>query len=191
MIFIFELTRLERVLPMKTAFRYLTIVAFVACLPIALNPRVASAQSGSAGGSIGNDDKSVSGSRSAPRSVEEPDRPARRGRQDSDESPRASRKSGSGGSGGGGSFDGAWAIVIVGGPMCQGSITSAFTVSSGRIIGDGVSSGSVTPNGAAYASGTTKEGLTYTSSGRLSGRSSSGTVRRSDGCTGRWSATKQ
>ena len=175
---------------MKTAFPYLMIFAFVACLPIALYPRVASAQSGSAGGSIGNDDKSVSGSRSAPRSVEEPDRSTtRRGRQDSDESPRASRKSGSGG--GGGSFDGAWAIVIVGGPMCQGSITSAFIVSSGRIIGDGVSSGSVTPNGAAYASGTTKEGLTYTSSGRLSSRSGSGTVRRSDGCTGRWSATKQ
>jgi hypothetical protein len=173
---------------MKTAFRYLTIVAFLACLPIALNPRVASAQSGSAGGSIGNDDKSVSGSRSAPRSVEEPDRPARRGRQDSDESPRALRKSGGGG--GGGSFDGAWAVVIVGGPMCQGSVSGAFVVTSGRIIGDGAS-GSVSPNGAAFASGTTKEGLTYTSSGRLSGRSGSGTIRRSDGCTGRWTASKQ
>jgi hypothetical protein len=84
--------------------------------------------------------------------------------------------------------DKSWSLVA---RNSVGSITSAFIVSSGRIIGDGVSSGSVTPNGAAYASGTTKEGLTYTSSGRLSGRSGSGTVRRSDGCTRRWSATKQ
>jgi hypothetical protein len=180
---------------MKNLFRCLTISALFACLFVLIAPELAHAQSGSAGGSIGNDDKSVSGSRQAPpRSVEQPERPARPSRDDSDDSRRASRKSGSGGGGGGGgggSFDGAWSIVIVGGPMCQGSVTSAFIVSSGRIIGDGVSSGSVSPNGAAFASGTTKEGMTYTSSGRLSGRNGSGTVRRSDGCTGRWMASKQ
>jgi hypothetical protein len=178
---------------MRSSFRCLTALALSACLFIAIAPDLARAQSGSAGGSIGNDDKSVSGSRSAPRSVEEPDRPAKPSRDDSDSSRRASRKGGSGGGGGGGgagSFDGAWSVVIIGGPMCPGSITSAFIVTSGRIISDGTS-GSVSPNGAAVASGTTKEGLTFTSSGRFSGRSGSGTTRRSDGCTGRWVASKQ
>jgi hypothetical protein len=180
---------------MKNSFWCPTILALSACLFIAVAPDLANAQSGSAGGSIGNDDKSVSGSRSAPRSVEEPERTAKPSRDDSDSSRRASRKSGTGGGaggggGGGGGFDGAWSIVIIGGPMCQGSVTSAFIVSSGRIISDGTS-GSVSPNGAAFASGTTKEGLTFTSSGRFSGRSGSGTMRRSDGCTGRWVASKQ
>jgi hypothetical protein len=175
---------------MTTVFRYLTIVAFAACLSMALTPRLASAQSGSTGGSIGNDDKSVSGSRSAPRSVEEPDRPARRGREDADEPPRTGRKSGASG-GGVGSFDGAWAVLIIGGPMCQGSVSGAVVITSGRIIGDGLSSGRVSPNGATFTAGTTKEGIPYTTSGRLSGRSGSGTFRRSDGCTGRWTASKQ
>jgi hypothetical protein len=41
-----------------------------------IGPSLALAQSGSAGGNIGNDDKSLSGSRQPPRSVE-PERPAR------------------------------------------------------------------------------------------------------------------
>jgi hypothetical protein len=176
---------------MRNSFRCLTVLALSACLFIAVAPHLASAQSGSAGGSIGNDDKSVSGSRSAPRSVEEPER-AKPSRDDSD-TPRASRKSGTGGGGGGGggSFDGAWGVVIVGGPMCQGSVTGAVVITSGRIIGDGISSGRVSPNGATFTAGTTKEGIPYTTSGHLSGRSGSGTFRRSDGCNGRWVASKQ
>jgi hypothetical protein len=61
------------------------------------------AQSGSAGGSIGNDEKSLSGSREAPRAVE-PSKPARRAKSESDTPRRASRKSGS--EGGGSNFDG-------------------------------------------------------------------------------------
>ena len=175
---------------MKNSYPCLTIPALLACLFIAMAPKPAGAQSGSAGGSIGNDDKSVSGSRTAPRSVEQPERPARPSSDDS-ESPRLSRKGGSGAGGGsGGSYDGSWAAVIVGGPMCQGTVTTAFVVTSGRIIADGTS-GSVSPTGAAFATGTTKEGLTFTSTGRLSGRSGAGTIRRSDGCTGRWTASKQ
>jgi hypothetical protein len=170
---------------------YLTILAVFACLSIAA-PKLASAQAGSAGGSIGNDDKSISGSRSAPRSVEEPEQPARRSREDANEAPRASRKGGAGGGGGGaGSFDGAWAVLIVGGPACQGSVTGAVVISSGRIIGDGISTGRVSPSGATYTAGTTKEGIRYTTSGHLSGRGGSGTFRRSDGCSGRWTASKQ
>jgi hypothetical protein len=176
---------------MKNSYPCLTIPALLACLFIAMAPKPAGAQSGSAGGSIGNDDKSVSGSRTAPRSVEQPERPARPSSDDSESPRRASRKGGSGAGGGsGGSYDGAWAAVIVGGPMCQGTVTTAFVVTSGRIIADGTS-GSVSPTGAAFATGTTKEGLTFTSTGRLSGRSGAGTIRRSDGCTGRWTASKQ
>jgi hypothetical protein len=179
---------------MKNAFRYLIIVTFMTCLSISIGPRLANAQSGSAGGSIGNDDKAVSGSRNTPpRSVEEPDRTPRRSKDDSDESQRASRKSGAGGGGGEsvGVFDGAWAVLIIGGPACQGTVAGAVVISSGRIIGDGISSGRVSPNGSTYTAGATKEGLTYTTSGRLSGRSGSGSFRRSDGCTGRWTASKQ
>ena len=43
---------------------------------VAIGPSAALAQSGSAGGSIGNDEKSLSGSREAPRAVE-PSKPAR------------------------------------------------------------------------------------------------------------------
>jgi hypothetical protein len=178
-----------KMISMKNVFESLPVAALLTCLMIAIAPQLASAQSGSAGGSIGNDDKSVSGARSAPRSVDQPERQARPSSDDPDSPRRPSRKTGVSG-GGGGSFDGAWAVVIIGGPMCQGSVNGAFVVSSGRLIGDGTS-GTVSPNGAAYATGTTKEGLTFTSSGRFSGRSGSGPFRRSDGCTGRWVATKQ
>src|SRR4030088_1915066 len=91
---------------------------------------------GSAGGSIGNDEKSLSGSRDAPASVEsrarrskprseaaEPRRPGRAGRQ-------------GGGGGGGGNFDGAWVVNSVG---CGSATRGAVVVTSGRVIGEGVS----------------------------------------------------
>jgi hypothetical protein len=140
---------------------------------------------GSAGGSIGNDDKAVSGSRPEPRAVE---KPSRRSRSDDDEPRRASRKS-SGGGGGGGSFDGAWIVNAVG-VTCQGSSSNAVVVTSGRIIGNNVTSGRVGPNGSVYATGGSS-GLTNVTTGRLSGRSGSGTFVQSDGCRGRWTASKQ
>ena len=145
--------------------------------------RSAARAQGSAGGSFGNDDKSVSGSRSEPRSVE-PERPSRRSRPEADQPPRSSRKSGGGG--GGGNFDGAWVVVSIG---CGGTSTSAVVVTSGRIVGDGLS-GSVSPSGAAHSVGN-YNGITVISSGHVSGRSGSGTFRRSDGCSGSWTSTKQ
>jgi hypothetical protein len=62
---------------------------------------LALAQSGSAGGSIGNDEKSLSGSRQTPRAVES-EKPARKGKPEAEEPRRASRKSGGGSGGGGG-----------------------------------------------------------------------------------------
>jgi len=140
------------------------------------------AQSGSAGGSIGNDEKSLSGSREKPRAVES-SKPARRAKPESDEPRRASQKSG----GGGGNFDGSWVAVAVGTPC--GSSTERFVISGGSLSGD-LSSGSVSPNGATRSGGSV-QGLSWTSSGRFSGRSGSGSFVRSDGCTGRWTASKQ
>jgi len=141
------------------------------------------AQSGSAGGSIGNDEKSLSGSREKPRAVES-SKPARRAKPESDEPRRASR---SGGGGGGGNFDGSWVAVAVGTPC--GSSTERFVISGGSLSGE-LSSGSVSPNGATRSGGSV-QGLSWSSSGRFSGRSGSGSFVRSDGCTGRWTASKQ
>lgn len=160
-----------------------TLLGFSIALMI--SPSTTHAQ-GSAGGSIGNDDKAVSGSRPEPRAVE---KPSRRSRSDDDEPRRSSRKSGGGG--GGGNFDGAW-IVNAAGVTCSGTSSNAVVVTSGRIIGNNVTSGRVSPNGAVYATGGGgSSGLTNVTTGRLSGRSGSGTFVQSDGCRGRWTASKQ
>ena len=155
-----------------SAFVWLTVV---------IGPGLALAQSGSAGGSIGNDDKSLSGSREAPRSVE-PDQPAKQSGARPQEPQRTSRKGSSGGS----NFDGAWAVVSVG---CGGASTGAAIVSNGRIIGQGVT-GTVSANGSVRSVGN-YNGIIVTSSGRVSGSSGSGTFQRSDGCSGRWTSSKQ
>jgi hypothetical protein len=146
---------------------------------VGFTPGLARAQ-GSAGGSVGNDEKSLSGSREAPRAV---DTPAPRSKPAAEE-PRAARK----GSGSGGNFDGAWIISGVG-VTCSGSGSNPIVVTSGKIIGEHVR-GTVSPNGALYGTTVGRE-LAIISTGRLSGRSGGGTFRRSDGCTGTWTASKQ
>jgi hypothetical protein len=156
----------------------------LALLAFAATANVALAQSGSGGGSIGNDEKSLSGSRSA-----EPAAPARRSKPEADKPRRStSRRSGGGGGGGGGNFDGAWVVVSVG-TTCSGSSTTAVVVSSGKIIGEGLT-GTVNPSGFASSVGN-YNGITVISSGHVSGRSGSGTFKRSDGCVGRWTSSKQ
>ena len=148
---------------------------------------LALAQSGSAGGSIGNDEKSLSGSRQTPRAVES-EKPARKNKPEAEEPRRASRKSGGGASGGGGgNFDGAWVAVAVGTPC--GSSTERFVISGGSLSGE-LSSGQVSPNGSTRTGGSVS-GLSWTSTGRFSGRTGSGSFVRSDGCSGRWTASKQ
>ena len=146
--------------------------------------RTSFAQSGSAGGSIGNDEKSLSGTRTTPRAVET-ETPVRRSkpRPEPEEPRRASRKSGGGG--GGGNFDGTWVARSQG---C-GSSTERFVISGGRISGE-LSTGQVSANGSTTSGGSVS-GLSWSSSGRFSGRSGSGTFRRSDGCSGTWTASKQ
>ena len=156
-------------------------------MSVAFGTSISFAQSGSAGGSIGNDEKSLSGSRATPRAVET-EKPARRSkpRPEREEPRRASRKSGGGGGGGGGNFDGAWVVTSVG---CGGTTTGAVVVTSGRIIGEGVT-GTVSSNGGVRTAGNFN-GVTVTSSGHLSSRCGSGSFRRSDGCGGTWRSTKQ
>ncbi len=170
---------------MRNGIRRQTKIALlIASLAAAIGPGMALAQTGSAGGSIGNDDKSLSGSRSA-----EPQRPVRGSKPDADEPRRSSsRRSGGGGGAGGGNFDGAWVVVSVG-TTCSGSSTTAVVVSSGKIIGQDLS-GTVSANGAARSVGN-YDGITVVSSGHVSGRSGSGTFKRSDGCIGKWSSSKQ
>ena len=181
---------------MENAVRHALWISLVSLsFAIASSPDVARAQSGSAGGSIGNDEKSLSGSRQTPRAVET-EKPARKSKPEPEEPRRASRKSGGAGDGGGGgggggsgggNFDGAWVAVAVGTPC--GSSTERFVISGGSLSGE-LSSGQVSPNGATRTSGSVS-GLSWSSTGRFSGRSGSGSFVRSDGCTGRWTASKQ
>lgn len=167
----------------KVVIRTIALAFF---LNLALASSSAFAQSGSAGGSIGNDEKSLSGSRqdrSSDRSAE-PAPSARRSRPAAEEPRSSSRRSGGGGGGGG--FDGAWVVTSIG---CGGTTSGAVVVSSGKVIGQGVS-GSVSPSGAVSTFGQ-GDGVTFTGSGRLGARSGSGTWRRSDGCGGTWNSAKQ
>ncbi|MDA9501311.1 hypothetical protein [Bradyrhizobium sp. CCBAU 11357] len=164
---------------MRDAVTRATALAFVLNLAVASTPALA--QSGSAGGSIGNDEKSLSSSRSD-RSAEPA--PSARRSKPAEDSRSSSRRSGGGG--GGGSFDGAWVVTSIG---CGGTVSGAVVVSSGKVIGQGVS-GTVSPSGTVSTVGQ-GDGVTFTSAGRLGARSGSGTWRRSDGCGGTWSSTKQ
>src|ERR1700683_1803998 len=99
----FQASILNRRWIMQNAFCRRTRLALL-CVALTTGPGAAFAQSGSAGGSIGNDEKSLSGTRSA-----EPERPARRSKPAAEEPRRsAPRRSGGVGGGGGGNFDGAW-----------------------------------------------------------------------------------
>lgn len=154
-------------------------------LSIALAPQLAYAQSGSAGGSIGNEDKAMSGSRQDRSAEPAPSSSSRKSKPAADDR-RSSSRQGSGGGGGGGGFDGAWVVVSMG---CGGTVSGAVVISSGKLIAEGVT-GTVSPSGSVSTFGQ-GDGVTFTSSGRLSGRTGSGTFRRSDGCPGTWTATKQ
>jgi hypothetical protein len=171
---------------MQTVIRYRIKLSLLCMFSVVvIGPSTAFAQSGSAGGSIGNDEKSLSGSREVPRTAE-PATPARRGTPDAEEPRRALRKSAGGGNGGG-NFDGAWIFSSVGTPC--GAASEAAVITSGRILGQ-YGTGQVSSNGSATGIGAAG-GITWRSIGRLSARGGSGTFRRSDGCVGTWTAAKQ
>ena len=154
-------------------------IALVSLLISAAIASAALAQSGSAGGSIGNDEKSLSGSRQVPSSVEA-EKPARRSK------PEAARKSGGGADGGRGKFDGVWVVTAAG---CGSTTTSTVVVTGGR-FSDGVASGTISPNGVSHSVGV-YNGVTVTGTSRTLGNRGFGTFRTSDGCTGTLTSTKR
>jgi hypothetical protein len=137
------------------------------------------AQAGSAGGSIGNDEKSLSGSRATPRSVE----PERRARRPEREERRSS------GGGGANRFDGSYSFVAVG-TTCQAAVSGVGIIANGRAIGAGTTGG-VSASGAYHAVSVGNDGIVTNVVGHISGNSGAGTFTRSDGCNGRWSSTRQ
>jgi hypothetical protein len=87
----------------------------------------------------------------------------------------------------GGNLDGAWVLTSVGSPC--GSSTDTVVVTGARMVGQ-YGTAQVSPNGSTSGIGSAGS-LSWTMSGRLSGRSGSGTFRRSDGCVGSWTGSKQ
>ena len=156
------------------------ITLVVALMATATGSVTALAQSGSAGGSIGNDEKSLSGSRATPRSAE-PERRARR--------PEREEQHRSSGGGGGNRFDGSWSFVAVG-TTCQATVSGAGIIANGKAIGAGTTGG-VNAGGAYHAVSVGNDGIVTNVVGHLSGNSGAGTFTRSDGCNGRWSSTRQ
>ena len=152
---------------------------------IAAGCSTALGQSGSAGGSIGNDDKALSGTRQMPRSTE-PDHPPQRSNKASGEGRSAPRRSGTGA---GGNFDGAW-IFVGSSTNCRGTGSVSAVISGGTVSGPGTS-GSVSASGAYRATSVVGDGSQLTATGRLSGSGGSGTYMRTDGCGGRWTASRQ
>ena len=160
---------------MPTLFKSRIVITLLS-LAVVAAPQGLRAQ-GSAGGSIGNDDKAVSGSRQE-RAVER-EKPSRRSRE---ATPARATKSGN-------SFDGAWMVSGVGNAVCPGNVNNAVIVTNGHIDGGGAQ-GTVSANGALYTTAR-GNGMTMVSTGKLSGRRGTGTFRQTDGCGGTWTAIKQ
>lgn len=133
------------------------------------------AQSGSYGGTIGKQNKSMSGDepeprRAPPRSYREP---APRPRES-----RAPRYN----------YDGAWSVQGIG-QNCVNNTVAVVAISQGRVVGQGVT-GTVSSSGAVRTVGAAGN-VSITSRGQLSGGGGAGTYRQSDGCYGRWVASRQ
>jgi hypothetical protein len=133
---------------------------------------------GSTGGSIGKQDKAVSGDRGGGET-----KPAARPSRSEHSSSKRS------GGGGGGNFDGTWASASQGRTTCSDRTSDVVTISGGRMTGTGFTgrvSGSGSVSGVWAGSG-----ISATVSGRLSGSRGSGSFQRSDGCAGTWTLSKQ
>lgn len=126
---------------------------------------------GSMGGSIGVQEKSVSGDR-------EPQRAAPPPRRSVPEPKRAAPKP----AGRPANYDGAWLVNNMG---CGGGAGRVW-VSGGRISGDGGVTGSVSASGTVSTRTSVSVGW-----GRVSGSRGSGGFRTNDGCTGRWTSVRQ
>lgn len=155
----------------------MTVLTFLSGLAAARSAEgsIVLAQSGSYGGTIGKQDKSMSGDEPEPRRA-----PSRTYREPSPR-PRESRAPRY-------NYDGAWSVQGIG-QNCVNNTVSVVAISQGRIVGQGVT-GTVSSSGAVRTVGAAGN-VSITSQGQLSGQSGSGAYRQSDGCYGRWIASKQ
>jgi hypothetical protein len=131
-------------------------------------------QAGSTGGTIGKQDKSLSGGEEDERS------PRRTAREPNGARGESSRQ---------GNFDGVWSVVSVG-ETCSQSGTLVAVISNGRITGADGGGGHVSPDGSVrtFYRG---EGFTSTATGHLTAHAGSGRFKQSNGCQGRWTAVKK
>ena len=168
---------------MRDAVRHSTGIALLSLfVSVASGSGVAQAQSGSAGGSIGNDEKSLSGSREAPRATESSrtSQQIRGGRT----APRIAKERWRR------RQQFRWRVDC----ELRGRHMFGHQQQRGRrhqrqdYRSD--ARGTVSPDGRVYGT-SSGNGLTVITVGRLSGRSGGGTFKQSDGCTGRWTAAKQ
>jgi len=133
---------------------------------------------GNMGGSIGVQEKSVSGDREAPRAAPAPRQ--KRSAPEPKREPKRVASRPSGGGSGGGNYDGTWYVTNVG---C-GAGSGAVSVVGGRIAA-GPTSGSVSAGGSVRTVSANSVGW-----GQLSGNRGSGGFKTNDGCTGRWTASR-
>ena len=70
-----------------------------------------------------------------------------------------------------------------------GTSTDTVVITGGKLVGQ-YGTAQVSPNGSTSGVGAAGS-LSWTMSGRFSGRSGSGTFQRSDGCVGSWTGSKQ
>lgn len=136
---------------------------------------------GATGGSLGNDNKTLSGSSSEPPAA----KPARPPRSEQRAAP-ARRGAGEGRSAT--RFDGMWQITFTGqSAVCAGKTASSTLTISGGSVGGG---GNISPSGVLQGVGSSGS-VSAVMTGRLSGRGGGGSMQMSNGCTGRWTASKQ
>jgi hypothetical protein len=167
-------------LPVEMFAKFSALAGLTLVFALQLSAAPALAQ-GSTGGSIGKQDKSISGDQDGGGS-----RSTSRERERPSKSERSSSRSRSGS--GGGNFDGTWNGASFG-RTCSDKTAGVVVISGSRMAGDGFS-GTVTGSGS--VSGLwAGSGLSATVSGRISGSSGSGSFRRSDGCVGTWTLVKQ
>ena len=83
-------------------------------------------------------------------------------------------------------FDGTWSVTSTGCSKSPGQMV--FMISSGKFIGEGLSGG-VSPSGVSNSVWTNGQ-ITSNGSGRFSGRKGSGSFHQTNGCSGRWMASK-
>jgi hypothetical protein len=86
-------------------------------------------------------------------------------------------------------FDGTWILNGVS-TNCRGSGTIAVAISGSRVSGRG-GGGSISPNGAYRGTTVGDDGVRLTASGILAGDHGRGTYVRTDGCVGRWTASRR